>query len=575
MQDVTFKQSKKLHAAQKLFAGVPPMKQLMDMGLMDMLEDRSKTNFDVSSIVHGPMYGKNNDMVAKKEALLTKDDHFHAGTEHLLWMQWQREAAEKDPSLAHDVMGINIAIPNVMPGLNPSSDEKAALPFLEYTVLINDVNDVERITTNNVKKQPGATTFLFNSVLSTTDNDYWKAQRRHLTPVFMPHKSLSQIFPISVGRAQECAERLKTLSLEAGPYGVQMNDFYLHEAMAQLQLALFGMRKEFAEETNEEIRKVFSGDQTDPAYMRDIVMTMMKKVSEDPAFATASDAEVVEGKRNVFGPLSKTIVDAFTELDMNIYDQFGNTAIILFAGHDTTAHTMTWLTYELARNPHHQARLQAEVDAMFSTIGNRDMIFDDCNKLPFMTKCIMETLRYWTVVPNGTFRELESDETIKGPGGKPVTLPKGTYVQIANWMRHRNPVLWGPDANTWNPDREFHDNEDWGGKAFHSSNPASARFSPFTFGPRDCMGKNFAQLEMRAILSHVLRAFTFELSTPWSATTRGQSIEMNIGTCGPVDLTPEGLAETELKHEKGQFPKLGMYLHAIPRQHAASSPSKL
>ncbi len=36
---------------------------------------------------------------------------------------------------------------------------------------------------------------------------------------------------------------------------------------------------------------------------------------------------------------------------MNLLDRFGNMMLILFAGHDTTAHTMTWLTYELARNP--------------------------------------------------------------------------------------------------------------------------------------------------------------------------------------------------------------------------------
>jgi cytochrome P450 len=44
---------------------------------------------------------------------------------------------------------------------------------------------------------------------------------------------------------------------------------------------------------------------------------------------------------------------AATELGMNLKDQFGNMMLILFAGHDTTAHTMTWLTFELARHPEH------------------------------------------------------------------------------------------------------------------------------------------------------------------------------------------------------------------------------
>ena len=39
--------------------------------------------------------------------------------------------------------------------------------------------------------------------------------------------------------------------------------------------------------------------------------------------------------------------------------------IVLFAGHDTTAHTMTWFTWEMSRHPEYQARVHAEVDALF------------------------------------------------------------------------------------------------------------------------------------------------------------------------------------------------------------------
>ena len=53
--------------------------------------------------------------------------------------------------------------------------------------------------------------------------------------------------------------------------------------------------------------------------------------------------------------------------------------IILFAGHDTTGHTMTWFTYEMARYPLYQARVQAEVDAMFDGMareGRTEMTYD-------------------------------------------------------------------------------------------------------------------------------------------------------------------------------------------------------
>ena len=58
-------------------------------------------------------------------------------------------------------------------------------------------------------------------------------------------------------------------------------------------------------------------------------------------------------------------------------------------------------------------------------MGQREMIYEDCAKLPYLTKCCMETLRLWTAVPNGTFRELQFDDEVRGPGGEMVTLKKG------------------------------------------------------------------------------------------------------------------------------------------------------
>jgi cytochrome P450 len=60
-----------------------------------------------------------------------------------------------------------------------------------------------------------------------------------------------------------------------------------------------------------------------------------------------------------------------------------------------------------------------------------------------MTCSIMETLRLWTSIPNGTNRELQHDEYILGKNDKKIKVKKGTYVQIPNWTRHRNPLLWG------------------------------------------------------------------------------------------------------------------------------------
>ena len=106
-------------------------------------------------------------------------------------------------------------------------------------------------------------------------------------------------------------------------------------------------------------------------------------------------------------------------------------------------------------------------------------------------------MRLRTPLPNGTYRELLEDDYVIGLKGEKVTLRKGAYIQIPNIFRHLNPKLWGDDAREFNPDREFKDEELWNNSVINSYNPSTQRFSPFTYGPRDCI-KNF-QNEMRLI----------------------------------------------------------------------------
>ena len=96
-------------------------------------------------------------------------------------------------------------------------------------------------------------------------------------------------------------------------------------AQAQLQLALFGMDEKFMNSTNQSIRQVFNGTYPDPDkhFGSQMVLDMLKKVGENNAFATATDIDVINGTKDVFGPLSKAVVNASKDLNMNLYDQYG------------------------------------------------------------------------------------------------------------------------------------------------------------------------------------------------------------------------------------------------------------
>ena len=169
----------------------------------------------------------------------------------------------------------------------------------------------------------------------------------------------------------------------------------------------------------------------------------------------------------------------------------------------------------------------------------------------------METLRLWPAVSNGTFRELEHDEYITGLYGKKVILPKGTHCQINNWTRHRNTYLWGKDANIFNPYRNFRGDEIWNNEVFKSYNPSSKRFSPFSYSPRDCLGKNFAQMEMRLILIFLLHSYSFSLTIEQEKFSKQiKYIALNRATLGPRNL----YENINRKAEKGSLPEKDKFL---------------
>ena len=398
-------------------------------------------------------------------------------------------------------------------------------PRIENIVIINHPKDAERICKNHVKKTPIFKSFLHDSIISTTDNDDWKEQRSMMNMAFIPNISLKHIFPISQKRAQLCTELLKQRS-DHYTQSVNMSDFFLNETQAQLQLSMFGFSDEFQETTNQKIREAFAGI--------------------DVGYTDIFTEKGLEETQTSKGPLSQ-VFDVNEDLSKNK----GNMLIFAFAGHDTTGHTLTWLLYELCKEPKYKQELIHEIDKYWSR--HEEVSYDTFHELPFMTQCITETLRMWPALANGTYRELESEEVISGIDGDPVTIPKGTYCQILNWTRHRNRELWGSDADTFHPHREFLDSEIWSHKGFGTYNVSSERFSPFTYGPRNCIGKNFSHMEMRLILVNLFKDYDFRLSPEQEEFSQSpEFVGVNLFTMGPKSMYKDEL--------------LGMYMDVIPRK---------
>ena len=473
-----------------------------------------KSNKALYEILNSPVKNYNNEYL---EILKNIETQSKIGKDHLLFYNYQKHFGN---GLSDNIIVPYLDINNFV---------------LTDLILLSNKDDCERIAKKHIKKMPNFKPLLYDSIISTTDINHWKNQRLDLVQAFSPLE-LNNIMDISSKRASKCSDLLWKIS-NKGKSKVNMSEFFLNETMAQLQLALFGFSNEFQENTNSKIRAAFGGK--DKGYAREYALKLIDEIKHSK------------------GPLSDILNERYPETHT---EQYGNALILSFAGHDTTGHTLTWLIYELSKNQTWQRKLQREVDQFWKDQKDKKITTKDFKRLPFITRCIMETLRLHTAVPNGTFRELIEDDMIMGKNGM-VKIPKGTYVQIFNYSRHLNPKLWGEDSEDFNPNREFKDNEIWNDEGHAFYNPSSKRFSPFTYGPRDCIGKNFAQLEMRLILLNIFKHYNFILDQKQNSEIFN-NIEVNKATMGPMDIyNPIN------KYNKGFRPfNNGMYVNIIKRR---------
>merc|ERR1712032_153690 len=127
-----------------------------------------------------------------------------------------------------------------------------------------------------------------------------------------------------------------------------------------------------------------------PGRLSEAMRAIMQKGVEDHTFTLPTDVSDGEGS-GVCGPLMRAVQKS----EFGPTANYGNMMLILFAGHDTTGHTMTWLLFELCRNPAIQLELQNEVDQFFEKMAGRDPEYQDLSFLVFMDRCITETLRLW------------------------------------------------------------------------------------------------------------------------------------------------------------------------------------
>ncbi|KAJ7898594.1 cytochrome P450 monooxygenase [Mycena olivaceomarginata] len=172
----------------------------------------------------------------------------------------------------------------------------------------------------------------------------------------------------------------------------------------------------------------------------------------------------------------------------------------LTAGSDTMSNSVAAIINHLAGNSGVQARLQQELDQHW-TDDDPVATSEQVQNLPYLDACIKEGLRIHSTIALGLPRVI--------PKGGLVVCDRlfsaGSVVGVPLYTLHHDPDIWGNDPDVYRPERWFDEEK---ATAMHKA------FNPFSTGPRACVGRNLAALELSLIIATLLRRYHFVLAEP-------------------------------------------------------------
>jgi cytochrome P450 len=185
--------------------------------------------------------------------------------------------------------------------------------------------------------------------------------------------------------------------------------------------------------------------------------------------------------------------------DREVRDQL---MTLMFAGHDTSTSTLTFMMYELARRPDVIEKLQEEQDRVLG--GGVPDIEKLEREMPYLDMVLDEVLRLYPPAWIGPRRAVSEFEW----GGHKV--PEGAYLNYCSWASHRIPEFF-PEPEAFRPERFSRERK--------AALPRGA-YVPFGGGKRICIGKRFGQIEVKLVATMLLQRLRLDLLPGRTMTVR-------------------------------------------------------
>jgi cytochrome P450 / NADPH-cytochrome P450 reductase len=221
-------------------------------------------------------------------------------------------------------------------------------------------------------------------------------------------------------------------------------------------------------------------------------VAFMNKMVDEIVAERRKNAEAAEDKKDMLGAMMTGVDRATGEQldDVNIRYQINT---FLIAGHETTSGLLSCTIYALLKHPDVLKKAYEEVDRVLGPNLDARPTYQQVTQLTYITQILKEALRLWPPAPAYGISPL-SDQTI---GGK-YKLRKNTFITVLVMALHRDPSVWGPNPDAFDPENFSREAE--------AARPVNA-WKPFGNGQRACIGRGFAMHEAALAIGMILQRF--------------------------------------------------------------------
>jgi len=342
--------------------------------------------------------------------------------------------------------------------------------------LLNDADAIRHVLVKNhanYRKGPGFSRvkMLLGNGIIVSDGPFWRRQRRMIQPAFS-RKVLARLL-----RLVQQANDSRRERWQAQAAGGEVLDITAEAADLSLEVILrilFG--EDFDRLVDQAGGNPFGFLTEDLTRDMRVVLRfrgLMKRMQELIHWRRETRPE-----RDDFLALFLAARDWDTGEAMSDKELIDELMTFIIAGHETSAITLNWCWYFLARHPETAAQAREEIEAV---TGGAMPQPAQLAQFETVRRVMNEALRLYP--PVWLFSRTALDDDRIGD----YAIPAGTDLFISPYYLHRHPDHW-PDAERFDPDRFASEQE----KARHPT-----AFIPFSAGPRRCIGDHFALLEMQ------------------------------------------------------------------------------